>query len=119
MAQLNSKIKAFTIFESLVAMAIIMIAFGMSSVVIINVSSSGITKEKQDAYSSVNLIRNETIQQGRFIDETITIGNLKIEKSISDYPSNNSLKILLIKALKDEKTVFESKELVLVNNSVL
>lgn len=119
MAQLNLQLKAFTIFESMVAMVIIMIVFGMSSVVIINVSSSGITKEKQDAYTLVNLLRNETLHQHRYLDETIEVGKITIEKTIIDYPANDGLKTLLIKAQKGKKTLFESKELVLVNTVTL
>ena len=41
------KIRAFTILESMVAMVIVMIAFGLTSVTLINIASSGITKEKR------------------------------------------------------------------------
>ena len=119
MVKLNKKIKAFTIFESMVAIIIIMVVFGMSTVVIINVSSSGITKDKQQAFTIVNLLRNETIRQSRYIDETIDSGHLKIEKTMLDYPKNGALKILLIKAIQGEKVLYECKELVLVNNVIL
>lgn len=119
MVKLNHQIKGFTIFESMVAIIIIMVVFGMSSVVIINVSSSGITKEKQNAFTLVNLLRNETLKQSRFIDETIDAGGLKIEKTILDYPKNASLKIVFIQAIKGEKILFESKELVLIKQDNL
>ena len=116
MAKLKTKIQAFTILESMVAMVIVMIVFGLTSVIIMNISSSGITKEKQDAYTSVNLLRNETLQENRFIDETIETNSLRIEKTILEYSSNTSLKILLIKAYKGQEKLFESKEIVLINN---
>lgn len=115
MVKLKHKIKGFTIFESMVAIIIIMVVFGMSSVVIINVSSSGITKEKQNAFTLVNLLRNETLKQSRFIDETVDVNGLRLEKTILDYQKNATLKILLIKAIKEEKVLFETKELVLIN----
>ena len=116
MAKLNTKIQAFTILESMVAMVIVMIVFGLTSVVIINISSSGITKEKQDAYTSVNLLRNETLQQNRLIDETLKMNNLRIEKTILDYPSNSALKVMLIEAYRDKEKIFTSKEIILLNS---
>lgn len=118
MVKLNQSIKAFTILESMVAIVIVMIVFGLTSVVIINISSSGITNEKQTAYALVNELRNETLQQSRFIDEVIESKNLRIEKTILDYQSSQELKILLIEAFKGKEKLVESKELILLKTEV-
>ena len=113
MVKLNTKIQAFTILESMVAIVIVMIVFALSSVVIINISSSGITKEKQHAYTLVQQLRAETLHQNRFIDETIELDNLRLEKTLLEYHVSNELKVLQIIAFKNDKKLFESKELVL------
>ena len=119
MVKLKTKIKAFTIMESMVAIVIIMIVFGLSSVVIIDISSSGITKEKQYAYTLVQQLRAETFQQSRFIDESFELDNLMIEKTFLDYPESSELKVLLITAYRDKEKLFESKELVLIKTNNL
>lgn len=117
MVKLSTKIRAFTILESMVAIVIVMIVFGLSSVVIINISSTGITKEKQQAFTLVQQLRNETLQQSRFIDESIELENLIIEKTILDYSTSSELKILLIIAYRGKEKLFESKELVLIKTN--
>lgn len=115
MVRVRQKINAFTILESMVAMVIVMIVFGLSSIVIINVSSSGITNENKEAHALVKLTRNEAIKQNLFIDESIKEGNITIEKSIIDYYQSDELKVLLIEAYSGEKKVFEIKELIKIN----
>ena len=82
MVKLIHKIKAFSIIESMVSMVIVVIVFSLSSMVIANVTKTGISKEKQDAYILVKSMRNETLKNERFIDETIEVKGLLIEKTI-------------------------------------
>lgn len=110
-----AKLKAFTILESMVAIVIVMIVFSISSLVIVNVGSSGMTRKKQNAYALVKELRNKTILENRLIDESIEMNNLLIEKTILDYSQNNELKVLLIEAFDGKKKLFETKELVLID----
>lgn len=112
------KIQAFTILESMVAMVIVMIAFGLTSVTLINIASSGITKEKQQAAALAKLIRNETLQESRYLDETITFEDMTIEKMIVAHPLSGELKILQIEAYKDKEKLFESKEIILLKDII-
>ncbi len=112
MVKLTSKIRAFTILESMVSIVIVMIAFSLSSLVIINVTSSGMTRKKQNAYMLVNAFRNESINENRWFDETIEVGGLRIEKTIEIYQNSNELKTLFIRVYDGEKNVSESKELI-------
>lgn len=104
--------------ESMVAIVIVMIVFSMSSIVIINVTSSGMSREKQNAYMLVKSLRNETILQHRYIDETIESNELIIEKTILDYGNSDVLKVLLIDAFKGEEKLYESRELILINDKL-
>lgn len=108
-------IKAFTILESMVAMVIVMIVFSLASIVVINVSSSGVTRQKHIAHVMIRNLRNETIQEKRFIDEAFELDNLRVEKTLLDYPGSEQLKVLLIEVLKEDKKIMENKELIIVN----
>lgn len=114
MAQLTHKIKAFTILESMVAIVIVMLVFGLTSMVVLNVNSSGITGEEQKAYTLVKKLRNETLAQRQFLDETITVDQLTLKKSVLDYGTNQYTKILLIEAHNQKEKVYESKEIILI-----
>jgi Tfp pilus assembly protein PilV len=114
MDQLKIKIKAFSIIESMVAMVIVVLMFSLSAMVIANVTSTGITREKQDAYMLVQEMRNETFDKQRFIDEFTEVKGMIIEKTILDYSSAENLKVLLITATKNEAQLFESKEIIKV-----
>ena len=112
MAKLNSKIPAFTIMESMVSIIIVMTVFSLASIVILNVTSTGMSREKKDAYGLVNLMRNETLQQERYIDETLTVDELMLEKTILDYGKGKGLKVLLIEVFKGKEKLIESRELI-------
>jgi len=102
--------------ESMVAIIIVMIVFSLTSIIILNSSTSGMTREKQNAYMAAKLIRNQTLHEHRFIDETIEVNGLFVEKSILDYRTSNQLKILRIEVFQNKQKLYESKELIL--NSV-
>ena len=114
MAKLNFKIGAFSIIESMVAMVIVVIMFSLSAMVIANVSSTGISREKQDAYMLAQSMRNETLKNKRFIDEVVNVKKIVIEKTILDYNRDDKLKILQIEVLKGEEQLFESKEIIII-----
>ena len=114
MAELNHKIPAFTILESMISIVILMIAFSLSTLVIMNVTTSGMSREKQNAYILVKALKNETLLESRFIDESIIVDQLLIEKTMLDYGKGDQLKVLLIEAFKGKKKLFESKEIIVV-----
>lgn len=115
MVKLNQHIKAFTILESMVAMVIVMTVFSLSSMVIINVSSSGVTQQKRNAHQLIRALRNETLKEKRFLDEQFEVNDLLIQKTILDYPESEELKVLSIEAFNGKKSLYKSEELVLIN----
>ncbi len=117
MVKLTHPVKAFTLVESMVAMVIVILIFSLSSIVVINVTSSGMSREKQNAYMLVKSYRDETIREDRLIDETTEMGDFVLEKTIVDYGREAELKELSIVAFKDKKKVFETKELILLKST--
>ncbi len=116
MVKLNAKIGAFSIIESMVAMVIVVIMFSLSAMVIANVSSSGISREKQDAYMLAQSLRSETLKNKRFLDEIANFEDLVIEKTILDYQKSEKLKVLLIEVFKNEKPLYKSKEIIIIGD---
>lgn len=100
----------------MVSMVIVVIVFSLSSMVIANVTKTGMSKEKQDAYILVKSLRNETLKNARFIDENIAINDLMIEKTILDYRNTENVGILLISVSKGEEKLFESRELIILSD---
>ena len=114
MVKLATKIKAFSLLEAMVSMVIVMLVFGLSGMITVNITNSGMSREKQNAYMLVQSLRNETIKEQRFIDESIKVNDILIEKTIFDYPKNETLKVLLVEAFKGENKLSESKELIVL-----
>ncbi|OFY93712.1 MAG: hypothetical protein A3K10_17220 [Bacteroidetes bacterium RIFCSPLOWO2_12_FULL_31_6] len=117
MVKLSGKIEAFTLMESMTSIVIVMIAFSLASIVIVNMSTSGMTREKQNAYMLVKTMRYESLLQDRFIDETIESDDLIIEKTILDYGKSEDLKVLLIEAFKGKKKLFTTKDLIVLKQA--
>lgn len=115
MLKLNTKIKGFTLLETMVSIVVLMIVFSLSTLLINNLSSSGITREKQNAHLLVKNMRNEAIMQHRYVEEVIDVENITLVKSIAIYPKGADLHVLQITATKGDKLLFESKDIVIIN----
>ena len=74
-----------TIVESMTAMLLIVLSFGIGMMIYLNILSS----EQVVARTRANLILHQVVEQtrlqNRYIDETLEIEGLLIEKQISDY----------------------------------
>lgn len=99
----------------MVSIVVLMIVFSLSTLLINNLSSSGITREKQHAHLLVKNMRNEAIRQKRYVEETVNYENITLVKSITTYPKGDNLHVLQITASKDDKLLFESKDIVIIN----
>ena len=114
MFKLKKKIAGFTLLETMVSMVVLMIVFSLSILLIINISSSGMTREKQNAQMFVNTMRIETIRQNKYIDETVILGDLTFVKTLTPHLKDGYLHVLLITASKGAKKLFESKDIVTI-----
>lgn len=115
MVKLKHKIKAFTILESMAAMVIVMIVFGLTTMVLLNVTSSGVNNQKRNAHALVAQLRNETMLNRRFLDETFEVNEIRIEKQIKDYGDHDRLKELSIVAFSGKKKLIHTQELILTH----
>lgn len=112
---LNLKLKAATIIESIVAMTLIMISFGIAMMIFVNINKSNNNFQKFRAKLIINEMAEKTINENNYTNEVIKGKNIKVTRTISSYKSYTDLKLLLIEAHNSEgKKIAERKELIFV-----
>jgi|CXWL01.1.fsa_nt_gi hypothetical protein len=113
MAILNKKIKAATLIESLIAMVIVMLCFGISTTVYINVISSGNQIQKLKSELILKKVAMETKKEHLFLDEEITLDEITVRKKITPYNGLKNLSQINLQAYNsNEKLLSEYNELV-------
>lgn len=113
MALLTKKIKAATLIESLIAMVIVMLCFGIAITVYVNVISSGNQAQKLRSRLLLKKIAVETKQSRVFLDEKITLDEVVVQKKITPYNGMKNLVQMNLKAYSNtEKLLSEYNELV-------
>lgn len=113
MALLKKKIKGATLIESLIAMAVIMLCFGIATTVYVNVISSGNQLQKLKSQLLLKKIAVETKQSRLFLDEKISFDEIVVQKKIILYSGLKNIVQLNLKAYsKTGKLLSEYNELV-------
>ena len=112
---MTKKIKGSTLIEVLVAMIIVMVTFGIAMAIFINVSSSDRHVQKLKAQLLLSEVAIRTKAENSFIDATIELENITLNKTITSYREIPGLNILLLEAFDiNGKKVAERKELIIV-----
>ncbi len=113
MALLTKKIKGATLIESLIAMLIVMLCFGIAITVYVNVISSGNQLQKLKSELLLKQIAVQTKNAGVFLDEKMTLDGIVVQKKIVPYNGLKHLIHLNLKAYSSsEKLLSEYNELV-------
>lgn len=116
MVKLNKKIRATTLIEAIIAMLIIVIAYGIGLMIFMNVSKSASSGLKLKATLQLESVLSQTKKDAKYLDEEIETDNLKIEKTVTKYEGNKSLNVLHIRVLsKDNKLLAEHREIIKQN----
>lgn len=116
MDSVKHTLRAFTILEAMMAMLIIMIVFGLTTYVFVSISASGFTPQKKKAYFTVQQLRNETLKNQRYLNETFETDDFIIQKTIENYHDHPRLKSLQITARFNNKKLYACEDLILINN---
>lgn len=113
MALLNTKLKGTTLIESLIAMVVVMLCFGIATTVYVNVITSGNQVQKLKSQLLLKKIASETKQNRLFLDKKTSSDEIIVEKKIIQYGGMKNLLQLNLKAYtKNEKLLSEYNELV-------
>ena len=109
------RIRGSTLIETLVAMIIVMLAFGIGLMIYLNVIQSSGAQQKVNAQLQMNKIAIETKDKNLFTDVEDSTETMKIIKTIQPYSvGSEKLKLLKIEAFDGSgKKIGERKELVI------
>ncbi len=91
MVQLNRKLKASTLMESLIAMVIIVVCMGVSAMIYSNVLDSDKQRIQLKAYMLLNTEAIQTKTEKSFIDSEKLVGDWTIKKTVELYPQTENV----------------------------
>ncbi len=111
------KIKGSTLIEVIVAMTILAISVTATFIIVSNYQHSGSTRLKNVARSHIERMVNESIQEKNYLDETIELGYLKLEKKTETYQKQKNLLQISVEAFdRQERRVAYKKILIKIEN---
>lgn len=115
MAQLKHTLKAATLMESLIAMVIIVICFGVGTMIYSNVMDSDKQRLQLKAILVLNGEALETKTNRKFLDSEEQSGDWIVKKTIERYPeAENLYRLSLAAVYKNGKTIAVRNELILI-----
>lgn len=115
MAQLNHNLKAATLMESLIAMIIIVVCFGVATMIYTNVLDSDKQRLQLKAILILNKTAIESKAKNEFLDSEEQEGDWTINKTVEKYSGTENLYQLTL-AVKDRngKIIAVRNELILM-----
>ena len=113
MAKIDTKFKAVTLMESMVAMIIIVVCFGIATLTISNVMGTDKYRQKLKAMLMLNEEAKQVKAEKSFIDSEKQFGDWTITRAINKYAQSENLYQLTLSAKdKDGKTIAIRNELI-------
>lgn len=107
------RLKATSIVESITAMVIILISFGVGMMIYMNVLRSEKLISKAKANLILNQVLGKTIEEKAFKNEKINKGNLRIIRSVSNYPDAPDAYAIKLEAFNmKEESILVIKEII-------
>ena len=106
--------EAFTLVEAIVAIIIIMVCFGLSTMIYVNIIRSDARLERSKAFMETKRYAVQTNINKRYFDEETTIDSLHIKRTIETYRNDPELKILNIETFNGKgKKISSHKQIVI------
>jgi len=94
----NHKLPASSLFETIVALTVIMIVFGIALTVFVNIMRTGTSLASFKAAQKLEFIAKETKQNKSYYNETFEEEALVINKRIEKYKDKEGLLVLILEA---------------------
>lgn len=92
----SGKAKASTLIETIIAMVIVSISFGIGVTIYMNMQTSGNPLIRLKAYNEANNLVSQTLYKRDFRESNYTKENIRITKEIISYQSDDKLKIIIV-----------------------
>ena len=102
------KLKSSSLFETLVAMTILVIISGIAMVAFINISRSSVTGEKIKARLYLYDVVEKTKEERNFTDNEYEWNGLMVEQSFTQYDSYSELLIMNVEIKDDRQRIIAS-----------
>ena len=111
------KIKGSSLIEVIVAMTILAVTVTATFTVVSNYQRTGSTRLKNIARGQIENVEKETMENEDYLDETIDLGYIRIEKKTENFRKSDNLIQLTIEAYdKKEKRIAYKKVLIKTDN---
>jgi hypothetical protein len=115
MVKLDKKLKATTIIESMIAMIIIVICFGIGTMIFNNILSSDKHRQELKAMLYLNQEAIEIKKEKIFLDNEKQIGEWTIKSKIEKYEqTENLIKLELLAINSKGKIIAKRNELIVI-----
>ena|SRR5688572_27984163 len=115
MALLSYKLKAATLIESLVAMVIMVLFFGIATMVYLNVMNADQHRQKLKVTLLLDDLAHQTKASGSFFDQVLKTEEMQIVQSIIAYNNTENLSVLSIKAFDLKGKLLAERNELIVN----
>jgi len=111
---MDTKLKASSLFETIVALMVTMLVFGIAMTIYVNVLRNSTSLADFKASLRLEQLAKETKESKRFIDESFEEGNVSIEKRVGKYQNKEGLLLLELEAFDQTKRkLAEHKEILI------
>ncbi|MDR1729759.1 MAG: hypothetical protein LBR52_03760 [Prevotellaceae bacterium] len=110
-----SRLRAFTLAEAIIAIVIIMVCFGLSTMIYINIIRSDNRAERSKAFMETKRNAIQTNMEKRYFDEEITTDSLRIKKTIEAYQNDPALNILTIESFSGKGRKLSSHKQIILS----
>ena len=113
MAILKKELQASTLIETIVAMVVLMVCLGIATMIYVNVTGSGTSRQKFHAYTLIHQVAVQSNLQKKYLDEQTEESGITIRKTIEKYGGMEKTLIMKITAIDSkEKILAERKEII-------
>ncbi len=110
--KISHSIKASSLFETIVALMVIMIVFGIAMTIYVNVMRNSTSLSELKASLRLDELARETKEKKSYFDEKFEDESTLIEKKVTKYKDKEGLFLLDLQAFdKTNKRLAERKEL--------
>jgi hypothetical protein len=111
---MKAGLKAATLIESIIAMVIIVVCFGIAMMIYVNVLDSDKQRIKLDSSLILEKTAIQMKHDRRYLDEQVLAGDFVIQSSFSNYKQGRGLMEFSLKLFDlSGKLIAERKELIL------
>ncbi len=109
----DKKLKASSLLETIVALMVIMIVFGIAMTIYVNVMKNSSSLSEVKASLRLDVLAKESKEKKAFFDEDFEEENIDFEKRVTKYQNKEGLLLLELEARdKTNRILAERKEII-------